>query len=166
MSITDCPMCGAALDLEAQARACRRCPLFHLARGCVLKLIRCPSCGYHSLAHERSRPSRDAQEALTRSSELREGRDVRPLNELDPGRGAHVVGFKGLDERTLQRLVAYGLAPGVRLLMLQQRPACILKVHQTELALEDALAGTVYITPEHAVERSPESDHGDEAAAA
>jgi Fe2+ transport system protein FeoA len=67
------------------------------------------------------------------------------LNELAVGAQACLVGFDSLTERDLQRLVAYGLVPGARLKVLQRVPAYILKIHETELALEHSLVKAIYV---------------------
>jgi Fe2+ transport system protein FeoA len=46
--------------------------------------------------------------------------------------------------------MSYGLVPGVRLKILQRVPATILKIHQTELALEHALTKAIYVLSEQA----------------
>ena len=43
-----CAMCGCEFSCEQAATACAGCPL---ARGC--KLIRCPKCGYETVAGSR-----------------------------------------------------------------------------------------------------------------
>lgn len=163
---TGCPMCGGIIDLEAQSRICRSCPLYSWTRGCRLDLVRCPHCGYHSLPSER-------RAALPLPSTCRQpsaaapgtpggeegggeaGRAERTLNEVAVGREARLHSFNGLNEMALQRLVAYGLVPGVRLRVLQRRPATILKFRQTELALEKHLAGAIYVIPEGRKEEEP-----------
>ncbi len=67
------------------------------------------------------------------------------LGELPVGAQARLVGYDSLNERELQRLVAYGLVPGVRVTLLQRVPAYILKIHETELALEHTVAKAIYV---------------------
>jgi Fe2+ transport system protein FeoA len=69
----------------------------------------------------------------------------RPLGDLAVGAQARLVGFDSLDERDLHRLVAFGLTPGVGLKVLQRVPAYILKIHETELVLEQSLANAIYV---------------------
>ena len=146
-----CPMCHGLLDATAQAQACQSCPLYHLARGCRLQLIRCPTCGYHSLPGEERAPRQmlPAVEPL----HMEDGAAPCPLNELAVGAQACLVGFDSLTERDLQRLMAYGLVPGARLKVLQRVPAYILKIYETELALEHSLVKAIYVHPDPSVDR-------------
>ena len=137
-----CPMCHGVLDATAQAQACQSCPLYRLTSGCCLQLIRCPTCGYHSLPGEETPPP----QMLPVVEPLHvENGAARPLNELAVGAQARLVGFDALSERDLQRLVAYGLTPGSLLEVLQRVPAYILKIHETELALEHSLVKAIYV---------------------
>lgn len=144
-----CPMCRAGLDITAQANACAACPLYHITRGCRLRLVRCPRCGYHSLPAEtpvRPHPPHaiEANEALANvdcSAACR-------LGDLAAGTRARLVGFDSLGENDLHRLVAYGLVPGVPLKVLQRVPAYIVRIHETELALEHTLAEAIYVLSE------------------
>jgi len=68
------------------------------------------------------------------------------LDALRAGERARLVGYDGISEHELQRLAAYGLVPGVQLTVLQRKPAVILRFHQTELAVEPALAKAIYVS--------------------
>jgi Fe2+ transport system protein FeoA len=142
-----CPMCRVSFDPSSGIHACQSCPFYHLARGCRLRLIRCPRCGYHSLPTEEtiSSPVPSALQA----SAMKDCGAACLLAELGVGAQGRVVGFDSLNERELQRLMAYGLVPGVRLKILQHVPATILKIHQTELALEHTLAKAIYVVSDH-----------------
>lgn len=138
-----CPMCRAGLDVTAQANACQACPLYHIARGCRLRLVRCPRCGYHSLPAET--PARPQATLAIEPFVLEDCSAACRLGDLATGTWAHLLGFDSLDEKDLHRLVAYGLVPGVHLKLLQRVPAYILKIHETELALEHTLAKAIYV---------------------
>jgi len=58
------------------------------------------------------------------------------------------MSFDGLGERELRHLLAYGLAVGVSVQVLQRRPAVVIKAHEVELALEESLARAIYVVPE------------------
>jgi len=145
-----CPMCRSLLDPEAQRRACEHCPLHRLVEGCTIRMVRCPVCGYHSLATEveiapehridGAVHAESARQAPTSAAET-----GRRLNQLHDADDAVVIGFNGLSERATRRLMAYGLVPGARFKLLQRRPAYILRVGQTELALESEIAESVYV---------------------
>jgi len=67
------------------------------------------------------------------------------LHALRCGQLARLAGYNGVPERELARLAAYGLVPGVRLAVLQRRPTFVVRFHQTELALEPALARAIRV---------------------
>lgn len=146
-----CPMCHGLLDCTGNAQGCQSCPLYHLTRGCRLQLIRCPNCGYHSLPGEKTA----GPQVLPAVEPLHADNRAVPctLIELAVGAQACLVGFDSLTERDLQRLVAYGLVPGARLKVLQRVPAYILKIHETELALEHSLVKAIYVHPDPSVDR-------------
>ncbi len=146
-----CPMCRSTLDPDAQARACQHCPLHHLTEGCTLQMIRCSVCGYHSLATEVETleetgvktdvPVATGEVAASQATIARS----RRLDQLVDTSDGVVTGFNGLSERAMRRLMAYGLVPGARFKLLQRRPAYILRVGQTELALESEIAASVHV---------------------
>ncbi|MFB6286019.1 MAG: FeoA family protein [Candidatus Bipolaricaulia bacterium] len=152
-----CPMCRNTLDPDAQAQACRHCPLHHLTDGCALRMVRCPVCGYHSFATEVEEvadvetigdvAAREPLPETTSASLAPTAADApeRTLDGLSSSRNAVVTGFNGLSERATRRLMAYGLVPGARVTLLQRRPAYILRVGQTELALEAEVAASVHV---------------------
>ena len=146
-----CPMCGALLNAEVQIEACRSCPLYGWTQGCRLGLLRCSACGYHSLPREtRHLSGPDPAIVLTDQPRRCPQKDetMCPLSEAPPGTRARLISFDGLSERELKRLLAYGLAPGACIQVLQRVPAIVIKVQEIELALEEALAKAIYVVPE------------------
>jgi len=137
-----CPMCKTVWDESQQASACGRCPVYRLNRGCRLKLLRCPACGYHSLRSECFSSSQAASPVTPSCGMV----SSLTLDALRAGERARLVGYDGISEHELQRLAAYGLVPGVQLTVLQRKPAVILRFHQTELAVEPALAKAIYVS--------------------
>lgn len=144
-----CPMCRSALDPETQHQACEHCPLHRLTEGCAIQMVRCPFCGYHSLATEveiAPRADMDGAVAIERTRRTASSdAKGRQLNQLLDASDGVVTGFNGLSDRAQRRLMAYGLVPGARFRLLQRRPAYILRVGQTELALESEIAESVYV---------------------
>ena len=137
-----CPMCKTVWDESQQASACGHCPLYRLNRGCRLKLLRCPACGYHSLRSECLHSSPTTSPVAPAQGSV----SSLTLEGLRVGQRARLVGYDGISEHELQRLAAYGLVPGVQLTVLQRKPAVILRFHQTELAVEPALAKAMYVS--------------------
>ena len=70
-----------------------------------------------------------------------------PLSFLLPGVQARVDAIdEAIDPTQREQLVAYGLAPGRPLVVLQQRPMAIVMIDEVELALEDSVARHVWVT--------------------
>ncbi|MET0551497.1 MAG: metal-dependent transcriptional regulator [Vicinamibacteria bacterium] len=70
---------------------------------------------------------------------------VEPLSRLTPGCDADVVYLVASDPRRIARLAALGVAPGARLHLMQKAPAVVVRVAETTLAFETALAEDIYI---------------------
>jgi Fe2+ transport system protein FeoA len=69
-----------------------------------------------------------------------------PLSFLLPGVKARVESIDDAVEATQrEQLVAYGLAPGRPLVVLQQRPMTVVMVDEVELALEETVARHVWV---------------------
>lgn len=70
---------------------------------------------------------------------------VEPLARLAPGCDADVVYLVAADARRIARLAALGIAPGARLHLMQTAPAVVVRVAETTLAFETALAEDIYV---------------------
>ena len=143
-----CPMCGTSVAQSTQESACKGCPLYMLKDGCYLELILCPQCGYHSLPAELEEENQIP--ALSTDSirhTLPAGILCCSLAELGIGQPARLVEFNGLTGNAVQRLASFGLVPGVLVEVCQRFPATILKFHETELALENSIAESIFVAP-------------------
>ncbi|MEW6416054.1 MAG: FeoA family protein [Pseudomonadota bacterium] len=70
-----------------------------------------------------------------------------PLGFLPPGVQARVeILGDAIASSQREQLVAYGLAPGRPLVVLQQRPMTLVMIDEVELALEDSVARHVWVT--------------------
>jgi len=70
-----------------------------------------------------------------------------PLHRLKPGQRAQVVELRSDNHTRLARLGALGLMPGSWLVVLQCKPAVVLRVGETEISLDDAVAGEILVRP-------------------
>ena len=133
-----CPLCGTRFDPEVEV-ACGNCPM-HGA--CTLSC--CPECGYTTVDVGRSRavgwigrvfPSRKvpAESETTLESALI-GDDV----VIGAFAEAMTTGHREL-------LRAYGLEPGRTVRIEQHAPVTVVRVDQTEVALEADLARLILI---------------------
>ncbi len=144
VQLLTCPMCGYRFDAAGHA-ACKSCPL---QSGC--HLVCCPECGYQMVNPGKSLFGRLAQ-TLFKASRLSEGAS-RPdrvgltLADVPPGWQARVAGFTDRvspDRRA--RLQAYGLIPNYWVRVVQHSLVTVVRLDQTELALETELAGEIQV---------------------
>jgi DtxR family Mn-dependent transcriptional regulator len=70
-----------------------------------------------------------------------------PLPRVKPGQRAQVVELRSENHSRLARLGALGLMPGSWLVVLQCKPALVLRVGETEISLDDAVAGEILVRP-------------------
>jgi small GTP-binding protein len=78
-------------------------------------------------------------------------RETIPLSHVLPGREVQIVALREMTGPRASRLAAFGLVPGSRVEVLQRRPAPVLRVGETEIALSlDILAHIEVAPPEPA----------------
>lgn len=71
-----------------------------------------------------------------------------PLTQLLPGRPGRVVSVPHDGGHRAVRLAALGLVAGARLTALQQRPATVVRIGATTLALESEIAAGILVQAE------------------
>ena len=137
-----CSMCG--YDFDPSELTCHgSCPL---GAGCMV--ICCPRCGYSTVDTERSTLTRRLLGMFDRKSPAatpdKPVGTVRLL-DLKPGQGGHVCDVGGEGSSTLAHLSQYGLLPGTPIRLTQKRPVPIVRVGQTDLALDMSVAAEIYV---------------------
>ena len=76
----------------------------------------------------------------------REGSCVaRPLSRLSPGQSGRIVRIDTKEPQRLVRLSALGIVPGARVTLHQTRPATVLRVAQTTVALDPEMASEIWV---------------------
>jgi len=145
-----CGLCGHRFD--ASALACHTgCPL-----GAHCNLICCPNCGYQVVdtAQTRiggwlSRLSRAARTAADNPPEPgpQVPRQTIPLSHVLPGREVEVVALREMAGPRISRLGAFGLVPGSRVQVVQRRPAPVVRIGETELALSLDILEHIEVAP-------------------
>lgn len=133
-----CPLCG--FEFEKKNTTCTHgCPL-----GKFCKLIRCPNCQYEF--PEPSRPLSWLAGLLHPKLTLprQNGRD---LTQLEPGMTAEFVGMAAGAEGRGRSLAVYGLTPGSRFSLQQKHPAYVIRVGETELAIDADIARQILVKP-------------------
>ena len=137
-----CPLCG--FEFTPGDTLCQH--------GCPMRtrcnLIRCPSCAYEFPEKPRavSWLSRLLRQETPPEDQCAH---VRPVSELAPGESSEVFSL-GAQASRRSALSAFGLVPGTDITVVQQRPACVVRVGETELALDREIAREILVLAEGA----------------
>ena len=134
-----CPLCG--MEFERIDTVCvHGCPL-----GASCNLVRCPTCSYEFPRTPRA-PSwlRRLFGRATSAAQPRCGTTLG-LDGLSAGERARVTRLtcRGSDRRNT--LTVFGLVPGADITLLQRRPSFVVRVGQTELALDTEVARQILV---------------------
>ncbi len=70
---------------------------------------------------------------------------VIPLTRLEAGRTAKVAYISTPSHPRLHKLISFGLTPGVMVTVHQRSPSYVVSCEQTELALEEDVAGSIHV---------------------
>ncbi len=134
-----CPLCGFEFDREDTLCA-HGCPL-----GAVCNLLRCPSCEYEF--PETPRSVSWLRKLLGRRGETpsRLPADVRRATELPSGAHAEVLCLGDTRSPRQDRLAAFGVVPGAEITLVQRQPACVIRIGETELALDREIAEEILV---------------------
>ena len=136
-----CPLCSFPFEPQ-EMRCVGSCPI---AKHCGM--LCCPSCNYQFILPQsrdklRTRLSRffarwhcDAPSAT----------DVCTLEDLSLDCDAEVVALDLRNNPRLAKLSAYGLTPGSRVQVLQRWPEYVVRVGETELAMEASVAACIHV---------------------
>lgn len=136
-----CPLCG--FEFEKADTACRHgCPLSPLCN-----LVRCPSCDYEFADRPRRRGWLAALFGGRRECRQERDEGILDVAELAAGQRARVVHVGGGSTSRRNALAVFGLAPGSEITLLQRRPSCVIRVGETELALDAEIARRILVEP-------------------
>ncbi len=129
-----CPLCG--FEFEPEDALC--------AHGCPLRshcaLVRCPGCDYEFA--EGPRPATWLRRLLGRPPAPEPAPcEALSVDRLPAGQTARVLSLGG----SRNRLAVFGLVPGTEITLLQRRPACVVQVGETELALDREIARRILV---------------------
>jgi DtxR family Mn-dependent transcriptional regulator len=67
------------------------------------------------------------------------------VKELESGRKASVLCLGGGSTSRRNSLAVFGLVPGAELTVLQQQPTCVIRIGETELALDADIARGIMV---------------------
>lgn len=138
-----CPLCG--FEFVKQDTLCSHgCPL-----GPSCSQVRCPGCGYEfpdrprflswlKKVFRRDEPSCGAnarkQELLT-------------LDRMPEGGVCLVVALGASKPSRRNALAVFGLVPGSEVVLQQKSPACVVRIGETDLALDPEIASEIVVRP-------------------
>jgi Fe2+ transport system protein FeoA len=133
-----CPLCG--FEFEKTNTVCTHgCPL-----GKFCKLIKCPNCQYEF--PEPSRPLRWLAKWFHPAPKRAGSLD---LTQIEAGETVEFAGMAPGAEGRGRMLAVYGMTPGAKVTLQQKRPAFVLRVGETELALEGDIARQILVRRAH-----------------
>lgn len=138
-----CALCG--LRFTHGGQVCASCPITH---GCE-DLVRCPRCGYQFPRGSRTvawlqRLFRRRARAMAAPVATGD-HPVQTLDHLHAGEYARVLKVSAADTPMLMKLSQLGLVPGAEVRMEQSRPAAIVRIGETTVALQRVVAGLVHV---------------------
>ncbi len=141
--LLNCPLCGHQFDVDTALPLCAGCSI---GPGCGL--ICCPNCGHGTIDVDSSPIAHRLAKKLLRSTEPTPTRNgVIPLADLPSGSSGSVARFDlRITPDHRQRLQALGITPGRRIEVVQQSMVTILRVDQTELAVERDVTRWILVT--------------------
>lgn len=132
-----CPLCG--FEFEKRDTPCQHgCPL-----GRFCKLVCCPNCRYEF--PETPQGLSFVQRLIHRGRKPAPDRDLLGLHELEDGERGELVCLNCSQNSRRNALAVYGLTPGSHLILQQKRPTVVVRVGETELALESSIASEIIV---------------------
>lgn len=132
-----CPLCG--FEFARQETPCNHgCPL-----GRFCKLVCCPNCRYEF--PEQPEKIGLLQRLFHRPAPSPRNGDSMPLTELNEGETSELVCLSCEHTSRRNALAVFGLVPGSQIVLQQKRPSVVVRVGETELALEPAIAGEIIV---------------------
>jgi len=131
-----------ALDVRDDAAVNRTaCVMEHVLDAAMTDSV-CAFLGHPKLCpHGKPIPSGPCCQAFSRAVEPL----VQPLDRLAPGEAGHIVYIVPREPGRLVRLAGLGVVPGAIVHFQQRTPAAVLRVGETTVALEPAVAGEIYV---------------------
>ncbi|HNQ34782.1 MAG TPA: FeoA family protein [bacterium] len=149
-----CSFCGLEFDPKSAPSPCQRCPV---SRWCGRR--RCPGCGME-IAETGSETGTGARRrrfgkgwcwggpAASRIQTTKPaGAGEAVLTELERNRPAEVSSLRVHDRSRLEKLMALGILPGLKITLLQKFPAYIVQVGNSQFALDEGLAACIFVKP-------------------
>ncbi len=136
-----CAMCGHLFDPRGTS-LCESCPL---GNGCALAC--CPNCGYSAPAPGASALLRlGARVASALGGSRRAGKaEGETLATASAGARVEIASLADVPHGEREQLLAYGIAPGRVVEVLQRTPVTIVRLEHLELALERGVGRGIHV---------------------
>lgn len=120
------------------------CSFEHILDETVVEAV-CTFLGHPPVCpHEKQIPPGACCRAARRPSEPL----VIPLKEMKVGGSAKIIFITPRTKTRLSRLASYGVIPGYTLLLQQRFPSYVIRIDQTEVALESEIAKEIFVRPD------------------
>jgi Fe2+ transport system protein FeoA len=134
-----CPFCGFEFA-KADTLCHHGCPL---GKNC--QLIRCPSCQYEFAEKPRTVSWLDETFRKWRRPPPDLPAHLVSVRDLQRGEQARVLCLGGGSPGRHNNLAVFGVVPGAEIQVMQQRPTPVIRVGETELALDVAIAREILV---------------------
>lgn len=129
------------LDVEQEALEEAACRFEHVIREGIEDSV-CTLLGHPRLCPHGNPIPRGR---CCRRGYKRAERIVVSLSELEPGQEGRIAYIHSRSMRRLQRLISLGITPGARIRVIQRFPSHVFRVGQTQIAVDDEIAGEIYV---------------------
>lgn len=136
-----CKLCG--FEFAKDDSLCQhQCPL-----GAMCNMVRCPSCHYEFPPRMKrvSWMKRIFDRGKADTYDLPAG--VVTLRDLKRGDRARVLCVGNETSTRYNNLAVFGMISGAEVTLEQQQPSCVVKVGETELALDPDIAREILVEP-------------------
>ena len=146
-----CSMCSIEFEEKEAKKSCAACMLLGKCT-----LLRCPGCGYEmppeskwlkSLFANAGSESFSCLDISPNGDNCGDGNDagLSSLTSLKVNARAVVSSIKADNPRDMKKLVSLGILPGVEITLLQKYPSYVFNVWRTQFAVDEELAGCIYV---------------------
>jgi DtxR family transcriptional regulator, Mn-dependent transcriptional regulator len=129
------------LNIRGESGDMKACQFEHLLNeGVDLKV--CTMLNHPATCpHGKPIPPGDCCEEARKSGDL----GVVPLTELKSGQEGDIAYIQTEDSKKMQKLMAMGVLPGNRILLMQAFPSYIFRVGYSEFAIDSAMAREIFV---------------------
>lgn len=132
-----CPLCG--FEFQKRDAPCETaCPM-----GKICQLIRCPSCHYEF--PDETKKMNWLKRLFRRPKVSPSTAEASPLTAFEEGMDCVLVCLHCKQASRRSSLEVFGLVPGTLVTIKQTSPAYVIRVGETELAIEPEIAGEIMV---------------------